>query len=139
MKHSLKQAVDKPRFLKPSETLATAEPRANKAGPSGCMVRPGPPLSQSLSLSPPCQVGGGDSATEEAVYLTKYGKHVHLFVRGERMRASKAMQDRVLHNPKVPRPPPRVASWSPFQSRASGCERVSSSEGAGQRTTLGGR
>jgi thioredoxin reductase (NADPH) len=46
-------------------------------------------------------VGGGDTATEEAVYLTKYGKHVHLLVRGPQMRASKAMQDRVLANPRV--------------------------------------
>eukprot|EP00198_Chlamydomonas_reinhardtii_P000472 XP_001689807.1 NADPH-dependent thioredoxin reductase [Chlamydomonas reinhardtii] len=46
-------------------------------------------------------VGGGDSATEEAVYVTKYAKHVHLLVRGERMRASKAMQDRVLANPRI--------------------------------------
>jgi Pyridine nucleotide-disulphide oxidoreductase len=37
-------------------------------------------------------VGGGDTALEEAVYLTKYGKHVHLLVRSERMRASKTMQ-----------------------------------------------
>ena len=43
-------------------------------------------------------VGGGDTATEEAVYLTKYGKHVHLLVRGPTMRASKAMQERVLAN-----------------------------------------
>eukprot|EP00889_Picochlorum_renovo_P001411 jgi/Picre1/28441/NNA_003845.t1 len=46
-------------------------------------------------------VGGGDTATEEAVYLTKYGKHVHLLVRGPTMRASKAMQERVLENPKI--------------------------------------
>lgn len=46
-------------------------------------------------------VGGGDSAAEEAVYLTKYGSHVHLLVRREEMRASKAMQDRVLNNPKI--------------------------------------
>lgn len=45
--------------------------------------------------------GGGDTATEEALYLTKYGKHVHLLVRGDRMRASKAMQDRVLRHPNV--------------------------------------
>lgn len=43
-------------------------------------------------------VGGGDTATEEAVYLTKYAKHVHLLVRGDAMRASKAMQDRVLEH-----------------------------------------
>jgi thioredoxin reductase (NADPH) len=46
-------------------------------------------------------VGGGDTAAEEAVYLTKYGSHVHLLVRREQLRASKAMQDRVLSNPKV--------------------------------------
>ncbi|MDJ0537075.1 MAG: thioredoxin-disulfide reductase [Xenococcaceae cyanobacterium MO_207.B15] len=46
-------------------------------------------------------IGGGDSAAEEAVYLTKYGSHVHLLVRKGEMRASKAMQDRVLANPKV--------------------------------------
>lgn len=46
-------------------------------------------------------IGGGDSAAEEAVYLTKYGSGVHLLVRRGEMRASKAMQDRVLANPKV--------------------------------------
>lgn len=46
-------------------------------------------------------VGGGDSAAEEAVYLTKYGSHVHLLVRRDEMRASKAMQDRVFKNPKI--------------------------------------
>ena len=46
-------------------------------------------------------IGGGDSAAEEAVYLTKYGSHVHLLVRRDEMRASKAMQDRVLANPKI--------------------------------------
>ncbi|AFZ20700.1 thioredoxin-disulfide reductase [Allocoleopsis franciscana] len=46
-------------------------------------------------------VGGGDSAAEEAVYLTKYGSHVHLLVRRDEMRASKTMQDRVLNNPKI--------------------------------------
>jgi thioredoxin reductase (NADPH) len=46
-------------------------------------------------------IGGGDSAAEEAMYLTKYGSHVHLLVRSEQMRASKAMQDRVLKNSKI--------------------------------------
>lgn len=46
-------------------------------------------------------IGGGDSAAEEAVYLTKYGDQVHLLVRTDKMRASKAMQDRVLSNPRV--------------------------------------
>jgi len=46
-------------------------------------------------------VGGGDSACEEAVYLTKYGSQVHLIVRGERLRASGAMADRVQANPAI--------------------------------------
>ncbi|MEN9239509.1 MAG: thioredoxin-disulfide reductase, partial [Thermostichales cyanobacterium SZTDM-1c_bins_54] len=46
-------------------------------------------------------IGGGDTAAEEAVYLTKYGSHVHMLVRSDKMRASKAMQDRVLHHPRV--------------------------------------
>jgi thioredoxin reductase (NADPH) len=43
-------------------------------------------------------VGGGDSACEEAVYLTKYGSRVHLIVRSQQLRASAAMADRVLAN-----------------------------------------
>jgi len=46
-------------------------------------------------------VGGGDSAAEEAVYLTKYASKVHLLVRGPAMRASKAMQDRAMVHPQV--------------------------------------
>ncbi|MEO1429945.1 MAG: thioredoxin-disulfide reductase [Cyanobacteria bacterium J06632_19] len=46
-------------------------------------------------------IGAGDSAAEEAIYLTKYGDTVNLLVRSDKMRASKAMQDRVLNNPKI--------------------------------------
>jgi len=46
-------------------------------------------------------VGGGDTALEEALYLTKYGKHIHLLVRSKNMRASKTMQDRVLNSDKI--------------------------------------
>jgi thioredoxin reductase (NADPH) len=46
-------------------------------------------------------IGGGDTATEEAIYLTKYASHVHLLVRSGQLRASKAMQDRTLANPKI--------------------------------------
>ena len=46
-------------------------------------------------------VGGGDSACAEAVYLTKYGSHVHLLVRSNRLRASAAMADRVEANPQI--------------------------------------
>ncbi|HYW17855.1 MAG TPA: thioredoxin-disulfide reductase [Nodularia sp. (in: cyanobacteria)] len=46
-------------------------------------------------------IGAGDSAAEESIYLTKYGSKVNLLVRSDQMRASKAMQDRVLSNPKI--------------------------------------
>ena len=46
-------------------------------------------------------IGGGDSAAEEAVYLTKYARQVHLIVRGPKMRASAAMAERVGANPRV--------------------------------------
>jgi thioredoxin reductase (NADPH) len=46
-------------------------------------------------------IGGGDSAAEEAMFLTKYGSHVTVLVRKEKLRASKAMASRLLANPKV--------------------------------------
>ena len=46
-------------------------------------------------------VGAGDSAAEEATYLTKLCPKVYLIVRREVMRASKIMQDRVKKNPKI--------------------------------------
>lgn len=46
-------------------------------------------------------VGGGDTAAEEATYLTKMCEKVHMLVRRDEMRASKIMQDRVLNNEKI--------------------------------------
>jgi thioredoxin reductase (NADPH) len=46
-------------------------------------------------------IGGGDSAAEEATYLSKFGSTIHLIIRRDVMRASKAMQKRVLDNPKI--------------------------------------
>ncbi len=46
-------------------------------------------------------IGGGDAACEEAHYLTKYGSTVHMFVRRDVLRASKAMQNRILNHAKI--------------------------------------
>ncbi|MBP7273245.1 MAG: thioredoxin-disulfide reductase [Saprospiraceae bacterium] len=46
-------------------------------------------------------VGAGDTAAEEASYLAKLCPTVHLLVRRDEMRASKAMQQRVLNNPAI--------------------------------------
>ncbi|KAL8741219.1 MAG: hypothetical protein Q9190_006147 [Brigantiaea leucoxantha] len=46
-------------------------------------------------------IGGGDSAAEEAMFLTKYGSHVTVLVRRDQLRASKTMAKRLLAHPKV--------------------------------------
>lgn len=46
-------------------------------------------------------VGAGDTAAEEALYLSKLCTTVHMFIRKGEMRASKVMQDRVLNTPNI--------------------------------------
>ncbi|NET46185.1 thioredoxin-disulfide reductase [Okeania sp. SIO2B3] len=69
------------------------------SGISACAVCDGAnPAFKGVELA---VVGGGDTAAEESLYLTKYGSHIHLLVRRDRMRASKTMQQRVLENLKI--------------------------------------
>ncbi|KAI9333682.1 hypothetical protein BDR26DRAFT_868009 [Obelidium mucronatum] len=77
----------------------TGEDTYWQAGISACAVCDGAvPIFRNKPL---VVVGGGDSASEEATFLTKYASKVYVLVRRDKLRASKVMADRLLKHPKV--------------------------------------
>jgi thioredoxin reductase (NADPH) len=74
-------------------------------------------------------VGGGDSAMEEATFLTRFADEVHLLHRRDSFRASKIMQERALSNDKI------HVHWNTVVDDVLGTDKV---EGLAVRNTISG-
>jgi len=64
-------------------------------------------------------VGGGDTAVEEATFLTRFGTHVTMLVRRDQLRASKIMAQRAMDDPKI------TISWNSAVEEIHGDDRLS--------------
>lgn len=67
-------------------------------------------------------IGGGDSAIQEAIYLTKFAKKVTVIHRRDKLRATKFLQEKILSNPKA------EIAWSSVATKIIGKEKVEAIE-----------
>jgi len=86
-------------FAKRLDIPGTRDGELWQKGVSACAVCDGAmPIFRGKELF---VIGGGDSAVEEATFLTKYGTKVYIVHRRDELRASKIMQQRALEHPKI--------------------------------------
>jgi thioredoxin reductase (NADPH) len=106
--HPLKVQIDEEKWIEANSVIICtgasakwlglpSEQRLNGFGVSACAVCDGFFFkSKEVAI-----VGAGDTAAEEALYLSKLCSTVHMIVRKNQMRASKVMQDRVINTPNI--------------------------------------
>jgi len=106
--HPLKVEIDEEKWIEADSVIIStgasakwlgleSEQRLNGFGVSACAVCDGFFFrGKEVAI-----VGAGDTAAEEALYLSKLCTNVHMFIRKDQMRASKVMQDRVLKTPNI--------------------------------------